>query len=747
MNAVSFSRWTFKHFSNHAKTTLSCVSLCVCAIALIAPPVRAQQPESERLAYIVEVPLPLVGDRDETVRRQVNQIASSASKAQERPIVVLAFRATATTEANARNDDSMVGAGLQSRGSEFGRCLELARVLTDASAARVRLVAYLPNSVEGHSVLPVLACEEIISAGAAELGRAAIDDPNLNEGIKGFYRDLVSRRRTLPMPVVMSMLSPEAEVYKVKTVDAEAIYVDQTELAELRKSGKVVSEETLWPGGSLASYSGQIMRSHGWIARTVDDISELNAAIGISGTLRKVRKFPDKWLPVQLTVSSRLTSSRVNQIIRSISEHLRNDDVNMLVLRMETSEASFQEAARLASYIADLDSEKLFTISLIENELRGPAALIPLACDEAVLLTNASLTPGERTQKASAATSRTTQLVLANLEQQTGRPAALMSVLIDREAVAKEYIEQNSGRRALYSDWQLGELPNAKEWLAKETVAGGEAIPVAVALKYGLIDSTAENATLALNRLGMEDVPAELKMPWLDAGIQRILAQGWLPRFLLMIGFFALMVELGSPGVGLGGFTAALCFLGFFWIEGLNGNVEWLEVLLFIAGLISLGIELFVLPGFGLFGIGGLLMLLVSIVLASQTFVWPTTSAQLEEFSMNLLWVACLALGGMIGILVMHKQLERLPMLRWMTLQPAGTLDLDELESRESLVHWEYLLGQEGLTTTRLNPSGKAQFGRDIVAVIGAGRMIDEGSPVRVVEVRGNMVIVELMDE
>ena len=363
------------------------------------------------------------------------------------------------------------------------------------------------------------------------------------------------------------------------------------------------------------------------------------------------------------------------------------------------------------------------------------------------MIGDASIAPHERADGAGLVDNRTTQLVLNNLEQQTGRPAALLSVLVDREALAKEYIEQDTGRRGLYADWQFAALPNANRWLAKETVAGGEAISQAVAIKYGLVDSTAENATLALNRLGMEDVPAELKMPWLDAGIQRILAQGWLPRFLLMIGFFALMVELGSPGVGLGGFTAALCFLGFFWIEGLNGNVEWLEILLFVAGLVSLAIELFILPGFGLFGIGGLLMLLVSIVLASQTFVWPTTSAQLEEFSMNLLWVACLALGGMIGILVMHKQLERLPMLRWMTLQPAGTYDLDELEARESLVHWEHLLSQEGITTTRLNPSGKAQFGRDIVAVVGSGRMIDEGCPVRVVEVRGNMVIVESVDE
>lgn len=709
---------------------------------------QAQVPvgDTERVAYLVEVPLPLVGDRDEAVRRQINQIASSAAKAKERPIVVLSFQAASTSETRS-GDDSMAAAGLQSRGSEFGRCLELARVLTDSSAARVRLIAYLPNSVEGHAVLPVLACEEILSSASAELGRAAIDDPNVGDGIKGFYRDLVTRRRTLPMPVVMSMLSTDSEVHRIKTVDGEEQFVNQIELAELRKNGKVVSEETLWPGGALGSYSGQTMRAEGWIARTVADASELSAAIGINSPLRKARKMPDEWHPVQLTISSRLTSARVNQIIRSISEYVRDDKVNMLVLRMETSETNFQEASRLASYIADLNSEKLFTVGLVAEQLTGPAALVPLACDEAVLVGDAALSPEDRLESQTSISERTTQLILTNLEQQTGRPASLLSALIDNEVVAKEYIDQDSGRRALLSEWQLPALPNANRWLAKEAIAGGEAIPRSVAIKYGLIDSTAENATLALNRLGLEEVPAELKMPWLDAGIQRILAQGWLPRFLLMIGFFALMVELGSPGVGLGGFTAALCFLGFFWIEGLNGNVEWLEVLLFVAGLVSLGIELFVLPGFGLFGIGGLLMLLVSIVLASQTFVWPTTSAQLEEFSMNLFWVACLALGGMIGILVMHKQLERLPMLRWMTLQPAGGLDLDELEARESLVHWEHLLGQEGITTTRLNPSGKAQFGRDIVAVIGSGRMIDEGEAVRVVEVRGNMVIVETTEE
>ncbi len=205
------------------------------------------------------------------------------------------------------------------------------------------------------------------------------------------------------------------------------------------------------------------------------------------------------------------------------------------------------------------------------------------------------------------------------------------------------------------------------------------------------------------------------------------------------------MFELGSPGVGLGGFVAILAFLGFFWIEGLNGNVEWLEILLFVAGMTALAIEIFILPGFGLFGIGGLLMVITALVLASQTFIFPSNSEQLTLIANNLFWVAISALAVVIGGVMMGKRIENTPLIRWVAIEPAGTDDVAELEMREALVHWEHLLGQDGLTTTRLNPGGKAQFGRMIVNVLGT-QMIDEGVAVRVVEVRGNSVFVEPLE-
>ncbi|MEZ6080670.1 MAG: NfeD family protein [Pirellulaceae bacterium] len=688
-----------------------------------------------------------MGDRDELAKRQVRRIADVNRDALQRPVVVLRFAVDPIA-----NVDLEAGSGMGSRGSQFERCLSLARFLTSPDAARVRLVAYLPDTVEGHAVLPVLACEEILANSTAELGRAAIDEP-LDASIEGAYRDVVSRRATLPLPIVQAMLDGTAEVYLLELADGGSLVADRAEAAKRREAGEVLREETIWAGGGLAQFSGQQLRNRRWIARTLDDPTELSDALDLSGALRTSQQLPRDWRPVRLSLSGELSTSRVNQIIRAVDDAVDKQQVNLLVVELSQTTSNFSNASRLANYIAGLNAEQVYSLGIVTQSLTGPASLIPVACDEAVLLSTASLGPmidaiganglGAEGNVGDAGRAATARLVLGDLAETTNRPLPLLSALIDPSVIVNEYVHQDSGKRAIFAEWQIAKQANAQQWLAKKRVAGGEPLPNDIALRYRLVDAIDDTSGLALSRLGVEEMPPELKTPWLDATIQRVLAQGWLPRLLLTIGFFALMIELGNPGISAGGLLASLCFLGFFWIEGLNGNVEALEVLLFVGGLIALGIELFVLPGFGLFGIGGLVMLLVSVVLASQTFIWPTTSAQLSEVASNLFWVSCMAMGGMIGLLFMHRQLENSPLLRWVTLEPASADELDELEMREAIVHREHLLGQEGITTTRLNPSGKAQFGRDIVAVVGTGKMIGEGVPVRVVEVRGNLILVE----
>ena len=92
------------------------------------------------------------------------------------------------------------------------------------------------------------------------------------------------------------------------------------------------------------------------------------------------------------------------------------------------------------------------------------------------------------------------------------------------------------------------------------------------------------------------------------------------------------MSEISAPGLGIPGFISALCFLLFFWAHFFNGTAGWLEILLFVSGVIFVGLEIFVVPGLGVFGIGGGVMIVGALIMASQTFIIPSNSYQVDVF-------------------------------------------------------------------------------------------------------------------
>lgn len=695
-------------------------------------------PTIQRTGYIVKVPLPLIGNRDAEIIQQIRRIAEvSADNVGQRPVVVLQFESTGLPQQPTSSQDQGI------RGSQFERCLSLARFLTDREAAALRPVAYLPQSVVGHAVLPVLACQEIFARPGVQLGDASADSA-VEPTILAAYRDIVARGRTnIPAAVVEAMLLPNTELRRISLTDTPGTQVvSLAEANRLQDEGKVSEfHETIWNGAGPALLSSEQMRGWRWIGPTVQSLAELTSNLGVDGSLRSVQQLPREWRAVSIDINRTLNRQQVNQLLRSIRSSVQENDTNLIVFQLQSGDCDLEQASRLASAIADL-RDKVYTVGLVEDSLSGPISLIPVACNEAILIGQSTIGPDTR-PSAPSPLSEAQLRSLDDLAIRIQRPLPLLSVLADRTAIVSTYIHQASGQTSIFSQAQIQNHIDRQAWVPKQRVAGGAAVQPEVALEYGLVNSVEETSQLALSRLGLSDLPEPLRTSWIDSTVEMIAAQPWIARLLLMIGMMALMVELGSPGISLGGLVAGLCFLGYFWIEGLNGNVEMLEILLFFGGIFVLAIELFVLPGFGIFGITGLMMVFVSLVLAAQTFVWPTSSSELNTVASNLFWIALIGLSGMMGLVIFHQRLEQLPMFRWLSLQPGGTESIEEVEQREVLTHFEHLIGQLGLTTTRLNPSGKAQFGDDLVSVVGCDGMIGAGAQVRVVEVRGNLIIVE----
>ncbi len=213
---------------------------------------------------------------------------------------------------------------------------------------------------------------------------------------------------------------------------------------------------------------------------------------------------------------------------------------------------------------------------------------------------------------------------------------------------------------------------------------------------------------------------------------------------LLLIGGAALYIEIHSPGIGIGAFVAAVCFLLFFWSRYLDATPFWLAVILFVAGVAFLALEVFVIPGFGIFGLGGGAMVLASLILASQqTFILPRNQYQLEQLQRSLLSIAAAGIGLIVIAVFLRSRLPRSPLLGRMMLEPPAGEEAETIRRREALVDFDDLVGQRGTATTQLTPGGKARFGEVLVDVIADGEVIERGAKIEVVMVRGSRVLVK----
>src|SRR5581483_3891295 len=110
--------------------------------------------------------------------------------------------------------------------------------------------------------------------------------------------------------------------------------------------------------------------------------------------------------------------------------------------------------------------------------------------------------------------------------------------------------------------------------------------------------------------------PAEVRLAdadWLDT-LADFLRDPMTSVVLVMLGVTCLILELKMPGVTFPGVIAAICFVLFFWSHSqLNGQITMLALLLFVLGLILIGLEIFVLPGFGVAGLSGILLVVGSL--------------------------------------------------------------------------------------------------------------------------------------
>lgn len=725
--------------------SLGGLSCCVAGLALLAADLKpppggaledAEQPAAAAPAQsagrLIRIPLPIAGLADKQVKRAVQRALAEMPAGGPRVTLVFEFDST----------QNQFG-----QGSDFGRALALAQYLSSRELSKAKTVAYIPKAVKGHAVLVAMACEEIIMAPDATIGEAGLDEPaeeSIPASVRSGYQEIADRRRTVPGAVALAMLDKNLEVLKVET-EVSREFVLQSELDDLKKRHTIQPPEALNHRGSLAQFTGRKARELGFVKFQAADRGALARALSLPPqSLEDDPSLGGDWRPVRIKISGPINAQAANRAQRAIDDQIRDQDANFICLWIDSPGGSLGESINLANYLADLDRTKVRTVAYVPAEARADAALIAMACDQLVMDHDAVLGGSGAQAFSSDDIQLARETIRDSLAPKKTRSWSLIAALVDPNLRVFRATHRADTLVEYFSDAELQAQGDPAGWTRGEEVTKqGEPLRVKgdQALELGLARHTVQDFEGFKQLYALENELIVAEPGWADFLIDALAAPAvaWL---LLLIGGAALYAELQAPGIGIGGFVAGICFLLYFWSKHLHGTAGWLEVLLFLAGVCCVLLELFVLPGSAIFGMGGGLLMIISLVLASQTFVLPHNDYQMNQLQNSLLGLVGVSAGIVVLAMLMRRYLPHAPLFSHMMLEPMSDAELEVLSHRESLVDLEHLVGHEGRATTQLTPSGKARFGNELVDVIADGEVISRGAEVVVVAVQGNRVVV-----
>ena len=718
-------------------------------LPLVTQAAADDQPEPRR-GHLIKVQLPIDDRVKKEVRASLEKIVSETrppAPQQQRDVVVLEFDTRA---------------GKTGRGSDREACQSLARSLTDSRFNLVETIAYIPANeafgaeldengtrLVGHAVLVALAANQLALAPDSSIGDAGIDEPQIDELLSTIYRTLPGQRGRLPEPMVASMLDPALGLASYFE-DDQTLYVSMAELEDREKKGLTRDATVLAPIGQRAVLNAEQLKKSGLINLVPKTKADLERDLKLTqGTLKYRVSDTRVWNAVQLELPYSVDEKAERWLIRSILRS-RDQDVNLVIVTIDESVGEASGCLAIAQQLAELRQNDVQTVAFVRGDARGAVGIIALACDHLIMSPEATL-GGFDDVVNGLEKDQLDQLrpSVKQLAETAEKDWSVMMAMIDPGLVVTQYRDtQGSGQVRLMTNDEWLELgADSKRWKIQDVLSVSNGLNSKTAERFGLTRFIAEDMGQLQAFYQLSEPPTRIELSsaerWVDQ-IANFFRNPVIGLFLLLGAFFFISNEMSAPGLGVPGFLGTLCVVLYFWSHWFGGETQVFEILMFVVGLVFIVLEIFVIPGFGIFGIGGILLVVVSIVLAGQDFVLPMNGKDWAQVPYSLMPIIGAGLGLVGAVFFLQAAIENSPFLSRFVLdtnerEDTGLRDGDP----EATANWGHLLGKHGVTVTRLNPAGKVKIDGTVYDVISTGLMLDKATKVEVVEAVANRIVVQ----
>ncbi len=653
--------------------------------------------------------------------------------------------------------------------SEFHQVHGLAKFLTSTKVNRLTTIAWVPETVTGNNAIVALGCREIVMQPDAEfgdIGRGKAIDPDEESDVLS----IVKKRHNLKLNVdlVQGLLNPDVTLL-LATIEKEGgvkekIVVTQKQLKTLRDNQlSITNVEPIKERGQRGVFSGAEARELGiLISRTLDTKAELSDAYGIDPqslqeSLSGEESTVVKLIEVTDTIDPILEAFIERQILRA-----KKEGAQIIIFKIKSPGGYLMSGMNLADLIADLEDDDIRTVAWVPDHAISSAAITALGCDEIYMGPNGKIgDAGVIIQEFDGAFERVPEKLLSplketlkSLAERKNRPIALLEAMSFKDLEVYEVTHRDTGRLWYMSDAEI--LESNGEWIKGPMVPeSAKDLLLTVqddrAVKLKIATAVVQDIDELKERL---NIPADVELEpigrtWVDSLIYILNTPG-MTVFLFFVAIICIYIELHFM-VGIFGICSVLCFGIFFWSRYLGGTATGLEIILFLIGIACILMEIFVIPGFGVFGVSGVLLMLASLVLASETFDSFSSEINTQKMVKVLATLGLPLVAVIVTSMFIGKYLPKIPILKHIVLTPpvskhAG--DTSSLQLHPDLVAGEagsIHVGKQGVAVTILRPSGKARFDEALIDVMTEGPFIEENSPIEIVEVRGNHIVVRTL--
>jgi membrane-bound serine protease (ClpP class) len=437
-------------------------------------------------------------------------------------------------------------------------------------------------------------------------------------------------------------------------------------------------------------------------------------------------------------------------------EHFKSLGTPFVVLDLNTPGGEVFAALKIVDMLQKLEvNDHIPVVAFIDNWALSAGAMLAYSSKYIATVKGGSMGAAEpvtvggegKVESASEKVNSALRAEIANLARSHGRNPLLAEAMVDKDILlvkrGGEIVRVEEESQILPTD----QLITRKGKLL--TLDGEQLIEYHVA---DLMVPQAPVSAVTAEELANGEWPAQKNLLFHDPSFAKIPNATLVSYSDWRVGFFAFLthplvssllfmglaigvyLEMSHPGLGLPGLVALICLALILLSSFAVQAASWLELIILAVGVLLLLVEIFILPGFGAFGIIGILLTLAGLFALMLPFDFQAWHLYPEVLWKYLSYFSGAVIATLVTIFLLARFFARTPLI---------TRRLVLTDSQEPFIVTSLPpAGSEGIALSPLRPSGKIEVNHQVYDAITEGSFIDKGAPLTIIRQEGSKLIV-----